>query len=154
VACPEGKLLLPALRGSMARRGTSDDYGPEEWDRNLAVPCLTMITNIRCGDWRAPCVGRRRMHYGRPLTASRKMQCYTAARVFFADLQEWVVVRQNFSRGPTCCRRIPRIPREPSLSGHPVTLIDAWQASTHFERSGASATMILAVESRIASCRK
>jgi hypothetical protein len=42
------------------------------------------------------------------LTASGKMQCYTAVRVFFADLQEWgvipprfgPVVHQNFSRGP------------------------------------------------------
>jgi hypothetical protein len=34
--------------------------GPEDWDRNLAVQCLTMITNIRCGDWRAPCVGTRK----------------------------------------------------------------------------------------------
>jgi hypothetical protein len=26
---------------------------PEQWDRNLAVECLTMITNMRCGDFRA-----------------------------------------------------------------------------------------------------
>jgi hypothetical protein len=93
VACPEGKLLLPALRGSMARRGTSDDYGPEEWDRNLAVQCLTMITNIRCGDWRAPCVGRRRMHYGKAANSVQE-------DAIFADLQEWVVVRQKFGRRP------------------------------------------------------
>jgi len=69
---------------------------PEEWDRNLAVQCLTMITNMRCGDWRAPCVGRRRMHYGRPLTAAGKIQNYTAVRTFFADLQEWGVIPPRF----------------------------------------------------------
>ena len=70
--------------------------GPEDWDRNLAVQCLTMITNIRCGDWRAPCVGRQKRHYGRPLTPSGKMQCYGAVRVFFADLQEWGVIPPRF----------------------------------------------------------
>lgn len=63
---------------------------PEQWDRNLAVQCLTMITNMKCGDWRAPGVapwGWRR-HYGRPLRPATKMQNYTAMRTFFADLQE------------------------------------------------------------------
>jgi integrase len=69
---------------------------PEEWDRNLAAQCLTMITNMRCGDWRAPCVGRRRMHYGRPLTAAGRIQNYTAVRTFFADLQEWGVIPPRF----------------------------------------------------------
>lgn len=69
---------------------------PGDWDRNLAVQCLTMITNIRCGDWRAPCVGRRPVQYGRPLTPSGKMQCYGAVRGFFADLQEWGVIPPRF----------------------------------------------------------
>jgi len=71
---------------------------PEQWDRNLAVQCLTMITNMKCGDWRAPGVapwGWRR-HYGRPLRPATKMQNYTAMRTFFADLQEWGVIPPRF----------------------------------------------------------
>jgi hypothetical protein len=60
--------------------------GPEDWDRKLAVECLTMITNIRCGDWRAP--GLHKRQHGRPLKPAGRMQCYSAVRVFFADLQE------------------------------------------------------------------
>ena len=60
---------------------------PEQWDRNLAVECLTMITNMRCGDFRAQWVGRKPRNYGKPLTPNGKMLNYTALRVFFADLQ-------------------------------------------------------------------
>lgn len=65
---------------------------PEQWDWNLAVQCLTMITNMRCGDWRAPGVAPWgwRKHYSRPLKAATKMQNYTAVRTFFGDLQEWL----------------------------------------------------------------
>jgi Phage integrase family len=71
---------------------------PEQWDRKLAVQCLTMITNMRCGDWRAPGVGRWRWrkHYGRPLKPATKIQNYTAMRTFFGDLQEWGVIRPRF----------------------------------------------------------
>ena len=71
---------------------------PEQWDRNLAVQCLTMITNMRCGDWRAPGVAPWgwRKHYGRPLKAATKMQNYTAVRTFFGDLQEWGVISPRF----------------------------------------------------------
>jgi hypothetical protein len=58
---------------------------PEQWDRNLAVECLTMITNMRCGDFRAQWVGRKPRNYGKPLTPNGKMLNYTALRVFFAD---------------------------------------------------------------------
>src|SRR2546429_4914521 len=63
---------------------------PEQWDRTLAVECLTMITNLRCGDWRAPGEGlfRWKRHYGRPLKPATKIQNYTAVRTFFADLQQ------------------------------------------------------------------
>jgi len=65
---------------------------PEQWDWNLAVQCLTMITNMRCGDWRAPGVAPWgwRKHYSRPLKAATKTQNYTAVRTFFGDLQEWL----------------------------------------------------------------
>jgi len=69
---------------------------PEQWDRNLAVQCLAMITNMRCGDWRATEQGRSRAHYGRPLKPATKMQNYTAMRTFFADLQEWGVIPPRF----------------------------------------------------------
>jgi hypothetical protein len=71
---------------------------PEQWDRKLAVQCLTMITNMRCGDWRAPGVGRWgwRKHYGRPLKPATKMQNYTAMRTFFGDLQEWGIIPSRF----------------------------------------------------------
>jgi integrase len=71
---------------------------PEQWDRKLAVQCLTMITNMRCGDWRAPGVGRWRWrkHYGRPLKPATKIQNYTAMRTFFGDLQEWGVIPPRF----------------------------------------------------------
>jgi len=69
---------------------------PEQWDRNLAVECLAMITNMRCGDWRATEQGRSRAHYGRPLKPATKMQNYTAVRTFFADLQEWGVIPPRF----------------------------------------------------------
>ena len=71
---------------------------PEQWDRRLAVQCLTMITNMRCGDWRAPGVGRWRWrkHYGRPLKPATKMQNYTAMRTFFGDLQEWGIIPPRF----------------------------------------------------------
>ncbi len=59
---------------------------PEQWDRNLAVLCLAMITNMRCGDWRATEQGRSRAHYGRPLKPATKMQNYTAVRTFFCGL--------------------------------------------------------------------
>ena len=59
---------------------------PEQWDRNLAVLCLVMITNMRCGDWRATEQGRSRAHYGRPLKPATKMQNYTAVRTFFCGL--------------------------------------------------------------------
>jgi len=68
--------------------------GPEDWDRKLAVECLTMITNIRCGDWRA--LGHHKGQYGRPLKPAGRMQCYSAVRVFFADLQEWSVIPPRF----------------------------------------------------------
>ena len=69
---------------------------PEQWDRNLAVECLTMITNMRCGDFRAQWVGRKPHNYGKPLTPNGKMLNYTALRVFFADLQEWGVIPPRF----------------------------------------------------------
>ncbi len=69
---------------------------PEEWDRNLAVQCLTMITNMRCGDWRSPHVGRRPKNYGKPVTPAGKMLNYAAVRMFFADLQEWGVIPPRF----------------------------------------------------------
>jgi integrase len=71
---------------------------PEQWDRRLAVQCLTMITNMRCGDWRAPGVAPWgwRKHYGRPLKPATKIQNYTAVRTFFADLQEWSVIPPRF----------------------------------------------------------
>jgi integrase len=71
---------------------------PEQWDRKLGVQCLAMITNMRCGDWRAPGVGRWRWrkHYGRPLKPATKMQNYTAMRTFFADMQEWGVIPPRF----------------------------------------------------------
>jgi integrase len=69
---------------------------PEQWDRNLAVECLTMITNMRCGDFRAQWVGRKPRSYGNPLTPNGKMLNYTALRVFFADLQEWGVIPPRF----------------------------------------------------------
>ena len=71
---------------------------PEQWDRHLAVQCLAMITNMRCGDWRAPGTGRwsLRTHYGRPLKPATKMQNYTAVRTFFADLQEWGIIPPRF----------------------------------------------------------
>lgn len=68
--------------------------GPEDWDRKLAVECLTMITNLRCGDWRAP--GQPKRQYGKPLKPAARMQCYSAVRVFFADLQEWGVIPPRF----------------------------------------------------------
>lgn len=71
---------------------------PEQWDRSLAVQCLTMITKMRCGDWRAPGVGRwrHRAHYGRPLKPATKIQNYTAVRTFFADLQQWGMIPPRF----------------------------------------------------------
>jgi integrase len=71
---------------------------PEQWDRTLAVECLTMITNLRCGDWRAPGEGlfRWKRHYGRPLKPATKIQNYTAVRTFFADLQQWGVIPPRF----------------------------------------------------------
>jgi integrase len=71
---------------------------PEQWDRKLALQCLTMITDMRCGDWRAPGVGRWRWrkHYGRPLKPATKIQNYTAVRTFFADLQEWGMIPPRF----------------------------------------------------------
>jgi len=69
---------------------------PEQWDRNLAVECLTMITNMRCGDFRAQWVGRKPRNYGKPLTPNGKMLHYTALRMFFADLQEWGVIPPRF----------------------------------------------------------
>ena len=71
---------------------------PEQWDRKLAVQCMTMITNMRCGDWRAPGAGRWRWrkHYGRPLKPSTKIQNYTAMRTFFGDLQEWGMIPPRF----------------------------------------------------------
>jgi integrase len=71
---------------------------PDQWDRNLAIQCLTMITNMRCGDWRAPGVAPwgSRKHYGRPLKPATKMQNYTAIRTFFGDLQEWGVIPPRF----------------------------------------------------------
>src|SRR5258706_9461640 len=45
---------------------------PEQWDRNLAVECLTMITKMRCGDFRAQWVGRKPRNYGKPLTPNGK----------------------------------------------------------------------------------
>jgi hypothetical protein len=95
---------------------------PEEWDRNLAAQCLAMITNIRCGDWRAPCVGRRRMHYGRPLAAPGKMQCCTAVRVFFADLQEWGVIPPRFD--PYRSLTPPRSIKTLVSSGSPRIIAD------------------------------
>ena len=69
---------------------------PEQWDRNLALECLTMITNMRCGDFRAQWVGRKPRNNGKPLTPNGKMLNYTALRVFFADLQEWGVIPPRF----------------------------------------------------------
>lgn len=69
---------------------------PEQWDRKLAVECLTMITNMGCGDFRAQWVGRKPRNYGKPLTPNGKMLNYTALRVFFADLQEWGVIPPRF----------------------------------------------------------
>ena len=69
---------------------------PEQWDRKLAVECLAMITNMRCGDWRAQWVGRKPRNYGKPLTPNGRILNYTALRTFFADLQEWGVIPSRF----------------------------------------------------------
>jgi hypothetical protein len=69
---------------------------PEQWDRKLAVECLAMITNMRCGDWRAPWVGQKPRNYGKPLTPNGRILNYTALRVFFADLQEWGLIPPRF----------------------------------------------------------
>jgi integrase len=87
-------LLLTVGRWLAAKHPTITT--PEQWDRNLAVECLTMITNMRCGDFRAQWVGRKPRNYGNPLTPNGKMLNYTALRVFFADLQEWGVIPPRF----------------------------------------------------------
>ena len=87
-------LLLTVGRWLAAKHPTITT--PEQWDRNLAVECLTMITNMRCGDFRAQWVGRKPRNYGKPLTPNGKMLNYTALRVFFADLQEWGVIPPRF----------------------------------------------------------
>jgi integrase len=87
-------LLLTVGRWLAAKHPTITT--PEQWDRNLAVECLTMITNMRCGDFRAQWVGRKPRNYGKPLTPNGKMINYTALRVFFADLQEWGVIPPRF----------------------------------------------------------
>jgi len=79
---------------------------PEQWDRNLAVECLTMITNMRCGDFRAQWVGRKPRNYGKPLTPNGKMLNYTALRVFFADLQEWGVIPPRFDQNQRTRREL------------------------------------------------
>jgi hypothetical protein len=73
-------LLLTVGRWLAAKHPTITT--PEQWDRNLAVECLTMITNMRCGDFRAQWVGRKPRNYGKPLTPNGKMLNYTALRVF------------------------------------------------------------------------
>jgi len=87
-------LLLTVGRWLAAKHPTITT--PEQWDRNLAIECLTMITNMRCGDFRAQWVGRKPRNYGKPLTPNGKMLNYTALRVFFADLQEWGVIPPRF----------------------------------------------------------
>src|SRR5882724_311774 len=87
-------LLLTVGRWLAAKHPTITT--PEQWDRNLAVECLTMITNMRCGDFRAQWVGRKPRNYGKPLTPNGKMLNYTALRVFFADLQEWGAIPPRF----------------------------------------------------------
>src|SRR5260221_3726239 len=87
-------LLLTVGRWLAAKHPTITT--PESWDRNLAIECLTMITTMRCGDFRAQWVGRKPRNYGKPLTPNGKMLNYTALRVFFADLQEWGVIPPRF----------------------------------------------------------
>lgn len=88
--------LLCVGRWLAAKR--AEIVAPEPWDRSLAVECLTMITNLRCGDWRAAGEGpfKSKRHYGRPLKPATKIQYYTAVRTFFADLQQWGVIPPRF----------------------------------------------------------
>jgi integrase len=87
-------LLLAVGRWLAAKHPTITR--PEQWDRKLAVECLAMITNMRCGDWRAPWVGQKPRNYGKPLTPNGRILNYTALRVFFADLQEWGLIPPRF----------------------------------------------------------
>lgn len=87
-------LLLAVGRWLAAKHPTITR--PEQWDRKLANECLAMITNMRCGDWRAQWVGHKPRNYGKPLTPSGRILNYTALRTFFADLQEWGLIPPRF----------------------------------------------------------
>ncbi|MFZ3333665.1 MAG: hypothetical protein WA197_23700, partial [Candidatus Acidiferrales bacterium] len=87
-------LLLAVGRWLAAKHPTVTR--PDQWDRKLANECLAMITNMRCGDWRAQWVGHKPRNYGKPLTPNGRILNYTALRVFFADLQEWGVIPPRF----------------------------------------------------------
>jgi integrase len=70
--------------------------GPEQWDRKLAVECMTMITNMRCGDWRPTDGGHVGTRLGQPLNAHTKLHNYTAVRTFFREMQEWGAIPPRF----------------------------------------------------------
>ena len=70
--------------------------GPEQWDRKLAVECMTMITNMRCGDWRPNRGGHVGKKVGQPLNAHTKLHNYTIVRTFFREMQEWGAIPPRF----------------------------------------------------------
>jgi Phage integrase family len=70
--------------------------GPEQWDRKLAVECMTMITNMRCGDWRPNGVGHVGTKVGQPLNAHTKLHNYTIVRTLFREMQEWGTIPPRF----------------------------------------------------------
>jgi integrase len=70
--------------------------GPEQWDRKLAVECMTMITNMRCGDWRPNGGGHVGTKVGQPLNAHTKLHNYTIVRTFFREMQEWGTIPPRF----------------------------------------------------------
>jgi len=69
---------------------------PEEWDRKLAVDCMTMITNMCCGDWRPIGGGHVGKRFGQPLNAKTKLHNYTTVRTFFREMQEWGAIPPRF----------------------------------------------------------
>ncbi len=70
--------------------------GPEQWDRKLAVECVSMITKMCCGDWRPTCGGHVGTKCGQPMQPHTKLHNYTAVRTFFREMQEWGVIPPRF----------------------------------------------------------
>jgi integrase len=82
-----------------------DIESPAQWNRSIAADAVAVCANQNSGQWAHQGADHYR-NFGRPMSASTKIQSLSALRTFFRDLQAWVIITRCFD--PHVAFRVPR----------------------------------------------